>query len=182
MDLAESNSEKASKIDERLSSIWPRFFEVIRSLTKKQKSALNAIYTAHPPMTYKQAAKKAKISKDSFQDRVRGAVKKIGTALPELENLASPSTASKSKGTNLLYSGLFCKASAKQVYPLYRIAPHTGQKTLIPARQRPPGLNKIAPNRIAVCAWSIIATPMPDIMYTEFFLGLVPEGHIQRKK
>lgn len=164
-----------------LKTIWQRFFEVTKKLTKKQEEALHLIYMEDPPLTYDEAAIREGISKDSFQDRIRGAVKKIKAALPELEGLIEPKTYYKNKEKNLLYNGLFYKDAAVIIHPLFRVDPLTHIKILIPLRTEKPSQSKNAPTRTAVRAWAINATPIPDIGFTDFFLGLIPEAYLHRK-
>lgn len=65
------------EINQLLKSIWRRFSETFENLTDKQLEAVEAVYLDVPPKTYTDAAEMLKISRDSFQDRIKGAVKKI---------------------------------------------------------------------------------------------------------
>ena len=80
------------------------------------------------PTTYKEAASQLQISVESFQDRIKGAVKKQRKLLPEL-NLLPPTPFARNE-TNLLYGGLYWKEKAVP-HSLYRIDSQTGQKAKI---------------------------------------------------
>lgn len=171
-----------SKVNTLLKSIWQRFFDVNRKLTKKQKSALEAIYIELPPLTYTEAALREKISRDSFQDRVRGAVKKMREAFPELMDLELIGEKPGATRSSYLYNGLFRKESALEVNALFRVDPNSNKKSEILPRTGKPNLNPIASNQTIIRAWAVASTPVPDILDTDFYLGLVPEGVVQRKK
>ncbi len=176
------NGLSPAKSASLLQSIWSRFFKAMRTLTPKQKSALDLIYTDDPRLTYAEAAEAEGISKDSFQDRVRGAAKKIKDALPELESIASSTlSTAAAMATQYLYNGLYCKKSANEIRPIYKVHPLTNERIQIPIRNGKPCLDSNSPNRVAVRAWAINCTPVPDLLDTEFYLGLIPEGVMRRK-
>lgn len=179
--LLNEETDIKTTVESRLNTIWSRFFKVFKSLTKKQKNALAAIYTDEPKMTYEEAAAQEGISKDSFQDRIRGAIKKIKQVLPELGNLSAPKTYFKSKERNLLYNGLFCKGSAKKIHPVFKLDIETNERVEVSVQKNQPLKNRITPNKTAIRAWAIDSTPVPDVIFTDFYLGLIPEGHIRRK-
>lgn len=167
--------------NERLKTIWSKFLQASKELTKKQKEALNFIYVEDPKLTYEEAALEEGISKDSFQDRIKGAIKKIKTALPELDNLMEPKTYYKNKSQNLLYNGLFCKNESQRIHSLFKIDLVTKNKVEIPIREGKPKEVKMALNKSTVKAWVIKSTPIPDIIFTDFYLGLIPEAHFHRR-
>jgi predicted DNA-binding protein (UPF0251 family) len=174
-------SLQKENFESRLRSIWKRFFQVEEKLTRRQRKALALVYTEIPPLTYEQAAQKMKISKDSVQDRITGAVAKIKKALPELDHLHVEKTYFKSKSKKLLYNGLFSKDEEKKIHPLYAIDPVTNLKAEISIWKNPHIKNsKTFPNRDIVRSWAIYATPVPDLMFTDFYLGLLPDGHLRR--
>lgn len=175
------NALSDSKTKSLLKSIWARFFDINRKLTKKQRAALEAIYCEEPTLTYTEAAKIEGISRDSLQDRVKGAVKKFKDSLPELENIDQKKLDPESKPSNLLYNGFYNKQEAMIVRPLFRLNT-TGERNEITAREGKPILKSKPPNSIRVRAWAIANTPIPDFIDTDFYLGLVPDGVITRRK
>ncbi len=166
--------------EKKLKSIWQRFLKAHKALTRKQKEALELIYMQDSPLTYAEAAKSLGISKDSFQDRIRGAVKKLKDAVPELLELLTTEPSSE-KTSNAVYSnGFFDKAAAKRILPVYKINPLKGESTDLPIRDGAPMLRAEATNKTIVRAWAINLTPVPDILFTDYFLGLIPEAQIYR--
>lgn len=70
---------------------------------------------------------------------------------------------------------------ANKIEPLYRIDMKSGARIEIPIRPDKPHLRKDRPSKEIVRAWSIGSTLVPDFIFTDFYLGLVPEAHIARK-
>jgi hypothetical protein len=141
-----------------------------------------AFYCEKPTLTYTEAAKLEGISRDSLQDRAKGAVKKFKNNFSELESLDQKKSESKSYKPNLLYNGFFNKLEASIVRPLFRLNPTIGEKTEIQVREGKPRLKSKPPNSIRVRAWSIANTPIPDFLDTDFYLGLIPDGVLTRRK
>lgn len=167
--------------EKKLKSTWQRFLKAHKALTRKQKEALELVYTQDNPLTYADAAKSLGISKDSFQDRIRGAVKKLKDAIPELSELLITEPFSE-RTSNAVYSnGFFDKAAAKRIFPVYKINLLTGEKVDLPIRDGAPQARIDANNKTIVRAWAINLTPVPDILFTDYFLGLIPEAQIYRK-
>lgn len=162
-------------------SIWKRFSEAYESLTEKQLEALEAVYLDMPPMTYSDAAEMLKISRDSFQDRIKGAVKKFKQAMPELQFIKASDEVKTPKTKEIMYNGLFRKSNAEKVHTLFRVDPRTNIKVNLPIRKGPPK-QKEKVNPTLIRAWAIVATPIPDFIETDYFLGLYPERYINRKK
>lgn len=165
-----------------LKNIWPTFLETKKKLTVKQLLALEAVYMQIPPMTFAEAANAENISRDSFQDRINGAIKKFKEALPELAFLDTTSEKKISTACDLLYNGFYRKSVAKEVARLICIDPATNERIEVEPRGGVPLPTKQFANAIMVRAWAIASTPVPDIMETEYFLGLFPEGLMNRKK
>lgn len=179
---AEKKKLSQYKKDQILKSIWPRFLKVLKTLTDKQAEALHAVYTEEPRLTFTEAAQELKISRDSLQDRVKGAIKKIKSVLPELEAIKSMTELKiDTKKRRYLYDGLFCKESARKIALLYRICPYTNIRTELSVRKEAPLLNDLAPSRFIIRAWAIYHTPIPDFLDTEFYCGLIPEGALRRR-
>ncbi|GEM_PF-6750572 len=164
-----------------IKSIWKRFSEAYESLTEKQLEALEAVYLNMPPMTYSDAAEMLRISRDSFQDRIKGAVKKIKQAMPELQFIKASDEVKTPKTKEIMYNGLFRKSHSEKVHTLFRLDPRTNHKLELPIRKGPPKL-KSQVNPTLIRAWAIVATPIPDFTETDYFLGLYPEGYINRRK
>lgn len=177
-----SRNKKQKKLG-LLQNIWTKFLEIQKKLTEKQKVALEAVYLEVPCMTFTEAAKREKISRDSFQDRIEGAIKKFKEHFPELLGLQNLEMNEKkiSLKSDLLYNGLFRKSHAKQIHSLYRMDTLTQGKTEIAAREGPALPSKSSPLGLIVRAWAITSSPVPDIADTDYFLGLFPEGLRHRK-
>jgi hypothetical protein len=69
----------------------------------------------------------------------------------------------------------------KHVHTLYKIDNAKNIKIEIPQRKGPPKLRP-GVNPTLIGAWAIASAPIPDFAETDYFLGLYPEGHINRKK
>ncbi|MFX5956744.1 hypothetical protein ABTF01_20335, partial [Acinetobacter baumannii] len=68
-------------------NIWGRFRKTWKSLTAKQRHALEKLYWNENPQTFEEAAKDFGISVTSLQSRVEGAFKRFRQELPELAHL-----------------------------------------------------------------------------------------------
>ena len=66
---------------------WQRFHEAWKKLSRKQKSAVKIYYMGEEKISFEAAAKRLKISKASFRDRLQSAEKKIEAAIPEFKGL-----------------------------------------------------------------------------------------------
>lgn len=174
-----SKEEIPTNINNIAKTIWPRFFKVMSSLTEKQREALELIYIEKS--SYEEAAIQLKISKDSFQDRINGAIKKFKDEFPELIGLKKPKTYIRNKKSDTLYNNLYRKSSAKKVHPLYRIDLKTGEKTEITPRTEKIKITANGFDRSLIKAWAISSTPVPDILETEYFLDLMPESYFWKK-
>jgi predicted DNA-binding protein YlxM (UPF0122 family) len=79
---------KFKTIDPRLGKqIWKKFYAAWNRLTRKQKSALQIHIMAEDPVSLEEGAKRLKISKAAFKERVESGKKKIEKALKELNVL-----------------------------------------------------------------------------------------------
>lgn len=67
--------------------IWQKFDSVWKTLSVKQRSALQIHIMDANPMSLEEGAKRLKISKAAFKDRVKSGIHKIMKALPELSPL-----------------------------------------------------------------------------------------------
>lgn len=80
-----------------------------------------------------------------------------------------------------MYNGFFRKSHSEKIHTLFRVDPKTYRKSVMPIRKGSPKLKeKVNPTLIR--AWAIVSTPIPDFAETDYFLGLYPEGYINRKK
>lgn len=68
---------------------WTRFDAAWKNLSVKQRSALGIHFMDEEPMSLEAGAKRLKISKAAFRDRVASAVKALEKALPELAAVKS---------------------------------------------------------------------------------------------
>lgn len=180
-DYAAIENLNSREINRLLKSIWKRFSETYEALTEKQLEAVEAVYLDVPPLTYSDAAEMLKISRDSFQDRIKGAVKKFKQAMPELQFIKAVDEVKIPKTKELMYNGFFRKSHSEKVHALFRIDPRTDKKSVLPIRKGPPK-QKEKVNPTLIRAWAIVSTPLPDFAETDYFLGLYPEGCINRKK
>ncbi|MCK6597970.1 MAG: hypothetical protein L6Q37_06365 [Bdellovibrionaceae bacterium] len=169
------------EITQLIKSIWKRFSETFDSLTEKQLEAVEAVYLDVPPMTYSEAAEMLKISRDSFQDRIKGAVKKFKQALPELQFIKSVDEVKTPKTKEIMYNGFFRKSHSEKIHDLFRIEPETNKKTKLPIRKAP-SKQKEKVNPTIIRVWAIASTPIPDFAETDYYLGLYPEGYINRRR
>lgn len=180
-DYAAIENLNIREINQLLKSIWKRFSETYENLTDKQLEAVEAVYLDVPQMTYSDAAEMLKISRDSFQDRIKGAVKKFKQAMPELQFIKAIDDVKIPKTKELMYNGFFRKSHSEKVHTLFRVDPRTDKKSVLPIRKGPPKpKEKVNPTLIR--AWAIVSTSIPDFAETDYFLGLYPEGYINRKK
>lgn len=155
----------------------------MKSLTQKQTEALELVYTNDPAMTYAEVAEYLGISRDSLQDRLDGAIKKFKKDLPELFFIENKMGAEVDTSYYpYLYDGLYNKDSGKTVPPLYRINPVTNERVEISQRLGKPKPASKPPNRIRVRAWAIHTSPVPDLIDTDFYLGLIPDGVMIRRQ
>ena len=169
------------EINQLIKSIWKRFSETFENLTDKQLEAVEAVYLDVPPMTYSDAAEMLKISRDSFQDRIKGAVKKFKQAMPELQFINATEDVKIPKTKEIMYNGFFRKSHSEIIHTLFRVDPKTYRKSVMPTRKGDPKLKETV-NPTLIRAWAIVSTPVPDFAETDYFLGLYPEGYINRKK
>lgn len=181
-DFANKNNLDDKKINSILRNIWSKFIDTKKKLTPKQEKALEAVYLEVPALTFSEAALREGISRNSFQDRINGATKKFKEALLELLFLKKSDEIKVSHERELLYNGFYRKSLALQVYKLFRVDPETNERFEIPLRAGSPKPIKQFVNPTLIHAWSIVSTPVPDIMETDYFTGLYPEGLIHRKK
>lgn len=141
--------------------IWQKFEQVYKSLTPKQRKVVVAIYVQK--RTKADAARSARISYDSLRDRVSGAFLKFRKAIPELAKFSNKrQSAPKRKDPT---------------YPLYKVDPTTGKKVEIPYFE---ARYKENVNKFTIKAWAYRTTPVPDFSFTDFFLGNLPKGHLDR--
>lgn len=180
-DYAAIENLNGREINRLLKSIWKRFSETYEALTEKQLEAVEAVYLDVPPLTYSDAAEMLKISRDSFQDRIKGAVKKFKQAMPELQFIKAVDEVKIPKTKELMYNRFFRKSHSEKVHALFRIDPRTDKKSVLPIRKGPPK-QKEKVNPTLIRAWAIVSTPLPDFAETDYFLGLYPEGCFNRKK
>lgn len=180
-DYAAIQNLNQRQIDQLLKSIWKGFSETQSSLTEKQAEAVDAVYLEVPPMTYTDAAEMLKISRDSFQDRIKGAVKKFKQAMPELQFIKIKDEVKVTRVKEILYNGFYRKSHEQRIHAIYKVDPKTNKKVEVPPRKGPPKLRH-AVNPTLIGAWAIVSTPIPDFAETDYFLGLYPEGYINRKK
>lgn len=71
-------------------TIWERFDRAFERLSIKQRTALEIHIMSDEPLSLEAGAKRLKISKASFRDRVQSAIRLIEKALPELVAVKPP--------------------------------------------------------------------------------------------
>ena len=101
--------------------------------------------------------------------------------MPELQFIDAKDEVKIPKVKEILYNGFFRKSHEQHVHTLYKIDLTKNKKIEIPPRKGPPKLRP-GVNPTLIGAWAIASTPIPDFAETDYFLGLYPEGHINRKK
>lgn len=101
--------------------------------------------------------------------------------MPELQFIKAVDDVKIPKTKELMYNGFFRKSHSEKVHALFRVDPRTDRKSVIPGRKGPPK-QKEKVNPTLIRAWAIVSTPIPDFADTDYFLGLYPEGYINRKK
>lgn len=182
--LSSQGEFSKEQLQTHLDSFWKRYDQAWESLTTKQKNVLNEVYLFEETLSWEEAAKKIKISVDSFQDRIRGAVNKFKKAFPELFFLKEALNYRDIHKRNNLQRGLFDQTQANTVEKLYRIDPATNKKTEIAPRSGEPllrkGLNLAFKEEIKALAQT--NAPVPDILDCDFFGGLYPEVYFERRK
>lgn len=104
------------------------------------------------------------ISRDSFQDRIQVATKKFKDALRELLLLKTNEEFKISKEREILYNGFYRKSLAAKAHGLFKIDPKTNKKIEVTKRSRSSLTNPNNVNPTLIHAWSIVSTPVPDIM------------------
>jgi predicted DNA-binding protein YlxM (UPF0122 family) len=167
--------------NELLDSYWSRFESTWASLTTKQENALELIYIDFFPKTYQEAADQLQISRESFQDRIRGAVRKFYNVFPELKFLRDNTNPIDFSSSNLISNGLFRKDSSFNIYPLYRLS-GSDKRDLITPRKGRVLQRKKSPDLASVKAFAYLGAPVPDLKDTDFFLGLFPKMFFARLK
>lgn len=161
---------------ERLKSIWPRFRAAFDTLTTKQKNALKQVKVKK--RTLKSVSAGMRIRLDTLTERLDKGIRKLQRALPELCLFEPSKSYIKSRASDYWHSGLFDERRAKTPSPLYKIDPVTRQRlAVIPF---PKKRKKKRVNVQAVRKWAVESTPVPDFHSTDFFLGLLPRGHLDR--
>ncbi len=84
-------SKVHAEIDKTMPPLAKRFKAFWAVLTKKQRQALEAYYmdTAYGSTSKKEIAQKLRISVDSLEDRLKGALKKLKEQFPEMKPLTA---------------------------------------------------------------------------------------------
>lgn len=142
-------------------SFWDRFTAVWELLTPKQKNVLKRLYIKEDSETYEVAAKKLRISKDSLQDRVRGAIQKYKKEMPEFKDFKIPRK-------------LGVEKKEKKIPPLYSYDLKTGRRYEI-SNQTRPQQKRLRDYEIAQTKAKIYEVcPIPFIVDTEYFDGTYP--------
>jgi hypothetical protein len=160
----------------QVATLWKRFEEALRSLTRKQWNVIKQVRVKKRSQT--AVARDMRISLDSLRNRLEAAELKFRRALPELAGLFPSTTFRDNAKANYIYDGLFDKR--EKVAPLYRIDSKTRSKTQIPLRKGNIR-QKAGVNAALIKAWAHETTPVPDFSFTEFFTQLYPKGMIDRQ-
>ncbi len=92
-----------------------------KSLTTKQRKALELVYMGEERMPLAQATKQLGISVDTLKNRIEGGIKKLKAAFPEYASLKQPGQAPSNFKTDLAYDGFYRKSSAAFVRPIKRL-------------------------------------------------------------
>lgn len=92
-----------------------------KSLTPKQRKALELVYMGEERKSLSDAAKQLKISVDTLKNRIEGGVKKLKAAFPEYAAIKSKGRPPSNFKTDLAYDGFYRKSSAALVRPIRRL-------------------------------------------------------------
>lgn len=96
-----------------------------KSLTPKQRKALELVYMGEERKSLSDVAKQLKISVDTLKNRIEGGAKKLKAAFPEYAALKKSGRAPSNFKTDLAYDGFYRKSSAALVHPVKRLNPQT---------------------------------------------------------
>lgn len=92
-----------------------------KSLTPKQRKALELVYMGEERKSLSDAAKQLRISVDTLKNRIEGGVKKLKAAFPEYAALKKPGREPSNFKTDLAYDGFYRKSSAALIRPIKRL-------------------------------------------------------------
>jgi predicted DNA-binding protein YlxM (UPF0122 family) len=166
---------------EYLESFLKRYKTAWGSLSAKQRHAIEYKYLDEETLENQESADKFQISKDSLIDRINSAKNIFRKAFPELKGLKPEGKRSKIE-TQSIYGGLFWKADASVIHPLFKFDPIKKERVEI----EPPlvkSKDKARNNTdyiIDVEADSKVGITVPDLLDTEFFDGNFPENYFAR--
>lgn len=93
-----------------------------KSLTPKQRKALELVYMGEERKSLAQAAKQLGISVDTLKNRIEGGIKKLKLAFPEYAAFKKPGRTLSNFKTDLAYDGLYRKSSAALIRPIERLS------------------------------------------------------------
>lgn len=108
-------------------------------------------------------------------------LKNLNRLWPELQFIKSVDEVKTPKTKEIMYNGFFRKSHSEKIHDLFRIEPETNKKTKLPIRKAP-SKQKEKVNPTIIRVWAIASTPIPDFAETDYYLGLYPEGYINRRR
>jgi hypothetical protein len=101
------------------------FEKFSKSLTPKQRKALELVYMGVERKSLSEAARQLGISVDTLKNRIEGGVKKLKAAFPEYAALKKAGRAPSNFKTDLAYDGFYRKSSAALIRPIKRLNQET---------------------------------------------------------
>ena len=98
-----------------------------KSLTPKQRKALELVYMGEEKKSLAEVARQLKISVDTPKNRIEGGVKKLKAAFPEYAAIKRQGRSPSNFKTDLAFDGFYRKSSAALIRPLKRLNQKTNR-------------------------------------------------------